>query len=93
MALKCSPAVKQKLAQKHGVSLEEVQQCIANRDGNLLEDSREEHQTDPPTQWFIAETDFGRHLKVAFILKQGDVIVKTAYEPNGTEERIYKRFA
>lgn len=51
MALKCSSAVKQKLAQKHGVSLEEVQQCFANREGNLLEDIREEHKTDPPTQW------------------------------------------
>lgn len=92
MALKCSSAVKQKLAQKHGVSLEEVQQCFANREGNLLEDIREEHKTDPPTQWFIAETDYGRRLKVAFMLKGGAIIVKTAYEPNETEERIYRKF-
>lgn len=92
MALKCSSAVKQKLAQKHGVSLEEVQQCFANREGNLLEDTREEHKTDPPTQWFIAETDCGRRLKVAFMLKSGDIIIKTAYEPNQTEERIYRKF-
>lgn len=92
MALKCSSAVKQKLAQKHGVSLEEVQQCFTNREGNLLEDIREEHKTDPPTQWFIAETDYGRRLKVAFMLKGGDIIVKTAYEPNETEERIYRKF-
>ncbi|ROT98690.1 ADP-ribosyl-(dinitrogen reductase) hydrolase [Marinobacter sp. R17] len=93
MSIKCSSAVKQKLAQKHGVSLEEVQQCFANRDGHLLEDTREEHKTDPPTQWFIAETDFGRRLKVAFILKGGNILLKTAYEPNATEERIYKKFA
>lgn len=92
MALKCSSAVKQTLAQKHGVSLEEVQQCFANREGNLLEDIREEHKTDPPTQWFIAETDYGRRLKVAFMFKDGDIIVKTAYEPNQTEERIYRKF-
>ncbi|PHQ25480.1 ADP-ribosyl-(dinitrogen reductase) hydrolase [Marinobacter guineae] len=92
MTLKCSSAVKQKLAQKHGVSLEEVQQCFANREGNLLEDIREEHKTDPPTQWFIAETDYGRRLKVAFMLKNGDIIIKTAYEPNQTEERIYRKF-
>ncbi|KPQ03071.1 ADP-ribosyl-[dinitrogen reductase] hydrolase [Marinobacter sp. HL-58] len=92
MALKCSSAVKQKLAQKHGVSLEEVQQCFANREGNLLEDSREEHKTDPPTQWFISETDYGRRLKVAFMLMGSDIIVKTAYEPNETEERIYQKF-
>jgi uncharacterized DUF497 family protein len=35
MALKCSSAVKQKLAEKHGVSLEEVQQCFANREGGF----------------------------------------------------------
>lgn len=92
MTLKCSPAVKQKLAQKHGVSFEEVQQCFANREGNLLEDIREEHKTDPPTQWFIAETDYGRRLKVVFMLKSGDIIIKTAYEPNETEQRIYRKF-
>ncbi|MAZ05477.1 ADP-ribosyl-(dinitrogen reductase) hydrolase [Marinobacter sp. SS8-8] len=92
MALKCSSAVKQKLAQKHGVSLEEVQQCFANREGNLLEDIREEHKTDPPTQWFIAETDYGRRLKVAFMLKGDDIIIKTSYEPNQTEDGIYRKF-
>ena len=91
MALKCSSAVKQKLAQKHGVSLEEVQQCFANREGNLLEDIREEHKTDPPTQWFIAETDYGRRLKVAFMLKGDDIIIKTSYEPNQTEDGIYRK--
>ena len=60
MALKCSTAVKQKLAEKHGVNLDEVQQCFANREGGLLEDTRENHKSDPPTQWFIAETDYGR---------------------------------
>lgn len=93
MALKCSSAVKQKLAQKHGVSLEEVQQYFANREGNLLEDIREEHKTDPPTQWFIAETDYGRRLKVAFMLKGDDIIIiKTSYEPNQTEDGIYRKF-
>lgn len=76
MALKCSSAVKQKLADKHGVSLEEVQQCFANREGGLLEDTREAHKTDPPTQWFIAETDYGRRLKIVFILKNGDILLK-----------------
>ena len=93
MALKCSSAVKQKLAEKHGVSLEEVQQCFANRDGGLLEDIREDHKTDPPTQWFIAETDYGRRLKIVFILKNGDILLKTAYRPNSKEEAIYTRFA
>ena len=93
MALKCSSAVKQKLAEKHGVSLEEVQQCFANREGGLLEDTREDHQTDPPTQWFIAETDYGRRLKVVFILKNGSILLKTAYTPNPKEESIYIKYA
>lgn len=93
MALKCSSAVKQKLAEKHGVSLDEVQQCFANREGGLLEDARENHKTDPPTQWFIAETDYGRCLKVVFILKNGNILLKTAYSPNSKEEAIYSRHA
>lgn len=93
MALKCSSAVKQKLAEKHGVNLEEVQQCFANREGGLLEDTREDHKTDPPTQWFIAETDYGRRLKIVFILKDGDILLKTAYSPNDKEETIYTRYA
>lgn len=93
MALKCSSAVKRKLAEKHSVSLEEVQQCFANREGGLLEDTREDHKTDPPTQWFIAETDYGRRLKVVFMLKDGDIILKTAYLPNDLEESIYRRYA
>lgn len=93
MTLKYSSAVKQKLAEKHGVSLEEVQQCFANREGGLLEDTREDHKTDPPSQWFIAETDYGRRLKVVFILKNGDILLKTAYGPNQKEDAIYRKYA
>lgn len=93
MTLKYSSAVKQKLAEKHGVSLEEVQQCFANREGGLLEDTREDHKTDPPSQWFIAETDYGRRLKVVFILKNGGILLKTAYGPNQKEDAIYRKYA
>ena len=93
MTLKYSSAVKQKLAEKHGVSLEEVQQCFANREGGLLEDTREDHKTDPPSQWFIAETDYGRRLQVVFILKNGDILLKTAYGPNQKEDTIYRKYA
>jgi len=93
MAIKCSTAVKQKLAEKHGVSVHEVQQCFANREGGFLEDTREDHKSDPPTQWFIAETDYGRRLKIVFILKDGNILLKTAYMPNCKEETIYQRRA
>ena len=92
MALKCSQNVVQKLRLKHGVSLDEIQQCFANRSGGLLEDIREEHKTEPPTQWFIAESDYGRVLKVVFVAKDGDIIIKTAYEANENEINIYQKF-
>ncbi|WP_295449610.1 hypothetical protein [uncultured Thiodictyon sp.] len=93
MGLVISPQVRAKLAQKTPpVTESEILQCFANRSGNYLIDSRENNQTDPPTRWFIAETDYGRKLKIAFIPKDSNVIVKTAYDPNPTEEKIYGRF-
>lgn len=67
MSLIISPRVREKLSLKHRVTEDEIVQCFANRDGRMLRDTREEHATDPPTLWFIAETDFGRLLKVIFI--------------------------
>lgn len=57
----------------------------------FLEDAREEHRTHPPTQWFIAQTDTGRRLKVVFVedVDAGAIHIKTAYESNATEEKIY----
>ena len=83
--------IRQKLKDKHGVIPEEVEQCFYNRAGCFLEDAREEHRTHPPTQWFIAETDAGRRLKVVFVedVDAGVIHIKTAYEPNATEEKIY----
>ena len=88
-----SAAIEQKLAGKHGVSRREVEQCFENCEGEHLEDTREEHLTDPPTRWFIALTNRGRLLKIVFMLKDGKVWLKTAYEPNDTEIRIYNRLA
>jgi uncharacterized DUF497 family protein len=89
MALIISPAVKAKLADKHGVSEDDVRQCFANRAPKLLEDNRADHKTNPPTQWFIAETDQGVELKVCFVLERGNIYLKTAYRPNNEERRIY----
>lgn len=60
MELNISDKVKQKLAAKHNVLVEEIEQCFCNREKGFLMDTREEHASDPPTQWFIAETDYGR---------------------------------
>jgi uncharacterized DUF497 family protein len=79
----------EKLRLKHQVSLEEVRQCFLNRDGGLLEDQREDHKTNPLTEWFIAETDHGRKLKVCFVQVGVVITLKTAYTPNDEEIRIY----
>lgn len=92
MGLVISPSVRAKLANKKPpVSEEEIEQCFANRNGLFLRDTRERHDSDPPTLWFIAETDYGRLLKIAFIRKAGAIIIRTAYPPNEVELNMYDR--
>jgi hypothetical protein len=99
MPLWYSDEVRKKLAEKHKVSEDEVRQCFENREGNYLEDMREEHRTDPPTHWFVAETNRLRVLKVAFVARkiktesgsETRVEIKTAYPANPTEIDIYNR--
>jgi len=94
MALIISKKILLKLQQKHGVGKDDVIQCFANRGHSFLEDTREDHKTDPVTKWFIAETDFGRKLKVAFVMDdKGDIYLKTAYPANCIEKHIYKNHA
>lgn len=91
-----SLAVRQKLKQKHLVSSEEVRECFRNREGGLLEDTREQHRTDPPTWWFIAATNSGRFLKVVFVRRivgsKVELHLRTAYPANEEERRIYRQF-
>lgn len=87
-----SETVKDKLLKKHKVSVREVGHCFLNREGRLLTDNRALNETNPPTLWFIALTNQGRKLKVAYIQKGVKVILKTAYEPNEQELEIYERF-
>ena len=93
MKLSISPSVLQKLKEKHGVSRAQVIECFANRQGPFLTDNREDHQSDPPTKWFIAETDMGRKLKIVYIRTDNAFIVKTAYPPDFEELDIYARKA
>jgi len=85
--------VLEKITNKHKVTKSEVVQCFANKLGKSLEDDREDHRTDPPTRWFIAETDAGRILKVVYVREKDVVFLKTAYPPSEEEQRIYKKFA
>ena len=93
MGLRVSSLVRKKLAEKHNVSESEILECFGNRDGAYLKDPRAEHQTNPPTLWFVAETDFGRRLKIVFILEMnGEITIKTAYQPNVKEIHIYEKY-
>jgi uncharacterized DUF497 family protein len=85
-----SSRINVKLDSKHTVEKEEIEQCFDNRCGFNLIDDREEHRTDPPTLWFIAQTRTGRLLKIVFIYKDGNCHVKSAYEPNEIEIEIYE---
>ncbi len=89
--LKISDGVLKKLVEQHIVTRAEVEQCFRNRHGRLLVDNRALTKTNPPTLWFVACTNKGRSLKVVYIQKGNIVELKTAYDPNEEETRIYKR--
>lgn len=93
LALIISASIRAKLKVKHGVEESEVIEAFANRDKGFLIDTREDHQTNPPTEWFISETDRGKKLKVCFMLRDGDIHIKTAYAANPTEIGIYNKYA
>lgn len=86
-----SAEVQAKLAVAHRVTMEEVSECFANRCGDFLADTREVHKSDPPTLWFVAETDHGRKLKIVFMHFGDRIVIRSAYEPNGDELRIYDK--
>lgn len=88
-----SEKVRQKLMVKHLVRGSELRQCFQNRDGIFLTDEREANKTDPPSLWFIAETDNARLLKIVFVCAHGKLHIKTAYQPNQAEISIYERHA
>ena len=91
MRVLISAYTKFKLKTKHNIIKEDIVQCFENLIENPVIDSREEHRTEPPTQWFISDTDKGRRLKVVFIqISATAIVIKTAYEPNAQEEKIYR---
>ncbi|MEE1981365.1 DUF4258 domain-containing protein [Shewanella xiamenensis] len=93
MAIKMSKAVRDKLLHKHGVHISEVYECFVNRTHTDLIDNREENRTDPPTKWFISETDKGLKLKVCYIQDGEDLFIKSVFPPNEVELAIYYRFS
>ena len=94
MGLIISSSVRAKLANKTPpVTESEISQCFANRTKSYLFDKRANNMTNPLTKWFIAETDFGRKLKIAFMPTSEGIVIKTAYDPNTEELRIYNKIA
>lgn len=89
MPIVISPAICAKLLSKHQVKPEEVEQCFANRNGEYIEEVRQEHQTNPPTWWFIAETHYGRKLKVVFVHDNGNNYIRSAFPPNEATIKNY----
>jgi len=93
MILHMSDQVEEKL-RRRDINQIHLLECFGNQTRSALVDEREEHKTDPPTLWFIAETDSGRRLKVVFIqLTALDVLIKSAYEPDASENRIYQKYS
>lgn len=86
-----SQEILEKLQGRHGVTRREVEQCFENLEGPLLEDTREEHKSDPPTRWFLARTNQNRLLKVVYIQRDAKIYLRTCYAPNETEISIYAR--
>lgn len=71
------------------VSENDICECFQNRTRTPIRDTRERHETDPPTMWFISENDYGQRLKVCFIEDGSNIHIKSAFTPNADEERIY----
>lgn len=93
MPIIISATIEEKLKSKHSVTRKEIEQCFENRENGLLEDAREEHKSDPPTQWFLSYTNKNRVLKIIFVRNGKDIYVKSAYEPIENEIRIYQKYA
>lgn len=87
--LRISAATLHKLTDKHNVTRREVEQCFENKCGLFLEDDREDHQSDPPTLWFIAPTSRGRLLKIIFIYRDGQLHLRSAYDAEEAAQRLY----
>lgn len=93
MEVYIAETIARKIKERHNVSEAEVMQCFRNRVGKFALDTRDQHRTDKPTLWFIAETDDKRRLKVVFVrYAKDEFVLKSAFEPNADEERLWKTY-
>lgn len=89
ISIHISDSIERKLKVKHNVLVSEVHECFANVQRGYLEDTREDHSTNPPTYWFVEETDKARWLFVAFMMIDGVITIKTAFDADEHRKRIY----
>lgn len=88
--MRISPEIVEKLKTKHGVSPQEVYQCFLNRHGPFFLEERPEHKTNPPSWWFVADTDTCRTLKVVFVGYSDHFAIKSAFEPEDGQDDEYE---
>lgn len=80
MNLDISDNVREKLNARD-IIVDEVLECFLNREMAFRKDKRPEHLTEPTTRYFLAETDQGRWLKIAFVPHREKYwSLKTAYD-------------
>ncbi len=89
IGIKIDESIKQKLKIKHNVDCSEVLECIGNISKGFIKDTRESHLTDPPTHWFVEQTDSGRWLFVAVMMIKKELVIKTAYEADDNKKKLY----
>jgi len=92
LPIKISEVVLEKITARK-IRVIEVEQCFMNREGGLCVDTRAHHLTDPLTEWFVAETDKGRRLKIIYVPKQDGIELKSAYDATDEVTRIYTKYA
>lgn len=94
MKIYLSSTIREKLSRKlPPVTEAEIRQCFANQTLGPLIDIREEHLTNPYTRWFVAETDYGRKLKVMYVPTKDGIYIKSAYDANEAVCRMYEEIA
>ncbi|HJW25142.1 MAG TPA: hypothetical protein VJ576_09610 [Rhodocyclaceae bacterium] len=94
MKLIISQTMRDKLANKEPpVSEGDIRQCFGNLTHQPLIDTREEHRTNPPTRWFVAETDYGRKIKIMYVPEPTGIFIKSAYDATENIQRIYNKYA
>ena len=91
MKIRLSSSIIEKLNTRD-ITEKDLYQCFENIEGSFLQDTREEHKTDPETNWFVSETNRKRKLKIMFIIRDGCVDIKSAYDATQQICEIYQKY-